>query len=91
MFTLPSKDEPFGRVYLEAMASGLPVVATDDAMRRALIGNAGIVCDVTNATEYSNAIAASLSKDWGSTPIEQSSGYSWERVAEQYADVIDTL
>lgn len=90
-FTLPSEDEPFGRVYLEAMASGLPVIATDDAMRRTLIGNAGVVCDVTNVAEYADAIAVTLKKDWGKIPVEQAADYSWERVALRYAEVIDTL
>ena len=32
MFTLPSIDEPFGLCYVEAMASGLTVVAPDIAL-----------------------------------------------------------
>lgn len=91
IFTLPSEDEPFGRVYLEAMASGLPVVATDDAMRRTLIGDAGIVCDVTNVAEYAKALSTAIANDWGSKPVEQAADFSWQRVAKQYAEVINTL
>jgi len=90
-FTLPSEDEPFGRVYLEAMASGLPVVATDDAMRRFLIGNAGKVCDVTNIYEYAETIEAALNFDWTDKPLKQSAAYSWASVAERYAEVINSL
>ena len=73
------------------MASGLPVVATDDSMRRTLVGNAGNVCDVTNIDEYAAALAATLSANWANKPIEQAADYSWESVAEQYAKVIDSL
>lgn len=91
IFTLPSLDEPFGRVYLEAMASGLPTVATDDPMRRELIGQGGAVCDVTDAEEYRNTLQKSLHKEWGALPIEQAAKYSWSYVAERYAKVINEL
>jgi glycosyltransferase involved in cell wall biosynthesis len=91
LFTLPSKDEPFGRVYLEAMASGLPVVATDDAMRRILVGDAGVLCDVTDAKEYAASLASALAHDWGNKPLLQAADYSWESVAKKYAEVIETL
>ncbi len=73
------------------MASGLPVVATDDSMRRTLIGKAGVVCNVENIEEYAAAIATTLSTDWANAPIEQAADFSWESVAERYADVIESL
>jgi len=91
IFTLPSLDEPFGRVYLEAMASGLPTVATNDSMRRELLGQGGLVCDVTNAEEYRSTLLKSLNTDWGARPTEQAAKYSWSYVAEKYAKVINEL
>jgi glycosyltransferase involved in cell wall biosynthesis len=87
-FTLPSIDEPFGLAYLEAMASGLPIVATDDQMRRYIVGNGGVLCDVTNLDSYANALSMVLEGDWQARARETALGFSWDAIARRYRDVI---
>ncbi|KAB8330921.1 glycosyltransferase family 4 protein [Scytonema tolypothrichoides VB-61278] len=88
IFTLPSINEPFGLVYLEAMASGLPVVTTDDQMRRYLVGDSGILCDVTNLDSYTTAIKYALSGDWSQRARQNAARFSWDAIALRYRDLI---
>jgi glycosyltransferase involved in cell wall biosynthesis len=88
LFTLASVDEPFGFAYVEAMASGLPVVTTDDAMRRHIIGEAGIVCDVTNSKLYANSIYTALNLEWGTKPRQTALRFGWDTVIQKYRDAI---
>nr|AIA89301.1 Glycos_transf_1 [uncultured Nostoc sp.] len=65
VFALPSLGEPFGIVYVEAMAAGLPVVAPDDNIRREIIGEAGILCNCKIAKEFANALDRAMNKSGG--------------------------
>ncbi len=88
IFTLPSVSEPFACVYLEAMASGLPIVTTDDEVRRYMVGNGGSFCDVTNIEAYSAALEAALNKDWGERPRASALRFQWDAVTSKYRDLI---
>ncbi len=84
VFTLPSFDEPFGKVYLEAMASGLPVVATNDQQRRYIIGQAGILCDVENINKYAKALLTASQTNFGAKPRLQARRFAWKIISKQY-------
>lgn len=92
VFTLPSwSREAFGIVYLEAMASNLPVVAPDYPTRREIIGDAGLYTDVNNIESYAQTLQQSLQIRWGNKPRKQADKFSWEVIAKRYNEILENL
>lgn len=86
VFTLvSSQKEAFGRVYLEAMACNVPVVATDDNLRREIIGKAGLfIANPANCRQYAQTLQQALQIKWGQLPRKQAEKFNWEIIAGQY-------
>lgn len=92
VFSLPSFDEPFGIVYLEALSMNKPIVAPDDSSRREIIGDAGLFCNVEDAFEYSETLKTALHKDWKDIPRNRVTlNFSWDTISNQYKKVIQDL
>lgn len=92
LFALPSWiRESFGIAYIEALASGLPIVAPDDFPRREIIGNAGIFVGVNDVDSYAKVIEQALRGKWDNKPRQQAEKFSWERVTEQYVQLINKM
>lgn len=92
LFTLPSWDrEAFGIVYLEALASGLGVVAPDDESRREIVGDGGLLVDVDNPSVYAETITKALNIDWSKKARVQAMKFSWDKVANQYEKLMLNL
>lgn len=56
IFVLPSHWEGFGLVAVEAMASGLPVIASDVDGLKEVVSNGGILMDTTNSEKLAEEI-----------------------------------
>ena len=89
LFTLPSWNrEAFGIVYLEAMATGLAVVAPDDLTRSEIVGDGGILVDVFDTEKYAEALKNGLTKKWGDVPRHQAEKFSWDKICKKYEELI---
>lgn len=92
VFTLPSWDrESFGIVYVEAMASGLPIVAPDDPPRQEIVDGAGVLTEVNDINKYTVALEEALDKNWGQLPRQQAEKFSWDKIAGDYEKLIEEM
>jgi len=87
VFSLASPNETFGIVFLEALASGLPVVACDGPRQRYILGDAAIYCDPCNSRDYANALKTALELNDQGPSVARASGFSWQTIAERYASL----
>ncbi len=92
VFTLPSWDrESFGIVYLEALATNLPVVAPVDSVRKEIIGAGGVLTNVEDPQRFALSLENALSTDWGNKPRKQAEKFSWDIVSKQYVELFNSL
>jgi glycosyltransferase involved in cell wall biosynthesis len=92
-FALCSLTEGFGRVYVEALAYGLPSIAHDSEVTRYVMGDFGIFADL----EKAGALAAALSRTFeGPPPYERRLAqaqairdrFAWQKLGPKYADML---
>ncbi len=99
IFVNPALTEPFGLTLLEAAASGLPVVATNDGGPTDIIANCqnGILVDPLDPDEIAAALKHLLSDRslWNCCREQGLAGvrrhYSWEAHACRYLEEIEPL
>lgn len=93
IFTLPSLEAFRGLTYIEAMACGLPVVATDDSVRRYLIGEGGITCNVTDIDIYAESLQIALDRQWLKQQAQTNAlRFSWQQIALlHYKTIVQTI
>jgi len=97
LFVYPSIYEGFGLPPLEAMASGVPVVASNRASLPEIVGNAGVLIDPEDIDSLAQVIE-SLLDDQGKCEqmarmgLQQAQKFTWKACAEKtfsvYQDVL---
>lgn len=86
----PSWTEQFGRVAVEAMAAGVPVVASDTGALPEVVGGAGIVVPEGDAASLRTALveAAGPRRDeLRAAGFARAEECSWDAVAEDYLEL----
>lgn len=96
VFVNPALTEPFGLTLIEAAASGLPIVATEDGGPKDIIGNChnGFLIDPLETETISEALLKLLSdrETWQQFSRQGLEGvarhYSWQAHAERYLELV---
>ncbi|WES63887.1 glycosyltransferase family 4 protein [Microbacter sp. GSS18] len=95
MFVFPSAYESSGLVFLEALASGLPVVATPVGVAPHVVhdGVSGFLVarDPVEIGDRMERIAATDRSEWRERARAAVQDYSWNAIARQYLELVHEL
>lgn len=99
VFVNPALTEPFGLTLIEAAASGLPLVATEDGGPRDILGNCqnGLLIDPLEPAGIAAAILNVIGdwESWQRLSVNGLTGvrshYAWEAHAKQYVSMLDEI
>jgi glycosyltransferase involved in cell wall biosynthesis len=91
-FVLPSLHEGFGLPVLEAMAAGVPVVASDRAALPGTCGGAALLVDPGDPEAIADAIEAAIGDDrLVAAGLARARTFSWDRTAHEVDQVLRRL
>ncbi|HCU73807.1 MAG: hypothetical protein CL790_04540 [Chloroflexi bacterium] len=93
-FISVARDEGFGMPALEAMASGVPVIAADDAGLAEVVGEAGFLVNPEDPDAISSAIARlsgdqQLRSDMISRGLKRAEAFTWKAAAHNVWGAIE--
>ncbi len=88
-FVLPSLHEGFGLPVLEAMAAGVPVVASDRAALPGTCGGAALLVDPTDPAAIAEAVEAAIGDErLVAAGLARAAEFSWARTAGEVDGVL---
>ena len=96
IFVFPSIYEGFGLPPLEAMACGVPVIASNCSSLPEIVGDAGLLVNPYNINELADAIremlaSESLRNDFIEKGFEQAKKFSWDICAEKTLNILQQI
>jgi glycosyltransferase involved in cell wall biosynthesis len=92
LITLPSYMEGCPNVILEALACGRPAVATNvGGIPEILNGESGELVPPRDPAALAHALASVLDRNWDATDLSARGSRSWETVAAELLEVIQSL
>jgi glycosyltransferase involved in cell wall biosynthesis len=88
-----SRDESFGNVFVEALASGVPVVAYDLPRTRWIVGDEAVLAksQTTEAIAAALAQALSESRNKRDSQVTRAAQFDWSVVAVQYREFLQQV
>lgn len=94
VFTFPSTTETLGFVLIEAMASGLPVLAARSAPSTEILGTAGRMIDEPDWEEAGDLVKAIAGAGWADASAvarERASAWDWSAATRTLLDIYGSL